>query len=265
MFYIIFKYIKNNKKGDLFMGQIKDLTNQKFGKLLVLEKTDERRNRQVVWKCLCDCGKETFVVGQALRNGHTTSCGCRHHESFNVKDITGKNFGKLTVLKRLGSNEKREAIWDCICKCGNHRICTTHQLNQIEVRSCQNCVDYRSKGEEVIAKLLQDNNINYIKEYIFKELKTSNGGYLRYDFAILNNFGDVIALIEYDGSQHFKPEEKFGGLEEFKKRQERDNIKNNFAIKMQIPLIRINKDYRYLKVKDLMLDGIEGIFGKYKN
>lgn len=33
------------------MGKIKDLTGQRFGKLVVLEITPERRNRQVVWKC----------------------------------------------------------------------------------------------------------------------------------------------------------------------------------------------------------------------
>jgi hypothetical protein len=29
------------------------------------------------WVCKCDCGNHTSVVGRNLRNGHTTSCGCR--------------------------------------------------------------------------------------------------------------------------------------------------------------------------------------------
>ena len=53
------------------MGKIKDLTGQRFGKLTVLEITEERRNRQVVWKCQCDCGNIVYVVGGSLRNGHT--------------------------------------------------------------------------------------------------------------------------------------------------------------------------------------------------
>ena len=57
------------------MGKIKDLTGQRFGDLVVLEITPERKNRQVVWKCQCDCGNITYVVGQALRSGHTKSCG----------------------------------------------------------------------------------------------------------------------------------------------------------------------------------------------
>lgn len=58
------------------MGKIKDLTGQKFNRLLVLEDSGQRKNRQVVWKCLCDCGNITYVVGQALRDNHTKSCGC---------------------------------------------------------------------------------------------------------------------------------------------------------------------------------------------
>lgn len=56
---------------------IKDLTGQKFGHLLVIERTDLRQNRLVMWKCKCDCGNETIAQGQNLRNGHTRSCGCR--------------------------------------------------------------------------------------------------------------------------------------------------------------------------------------------
>lgn len=92
------------------MGKIKDLTGQKFGKLTVLEITNERRNRQVVWKCQCECGNITYVVGQALRTGHTTTCGCGHHNSKNAKQLEGQKFSKLTVLKRIGTDEKRNAI-----------------------------------------------------------------------------------------------------------------------------------------------------------
>ena len=28
------------------------------------------------WKCLCDCGKSSVVMGQSLRRGQTKSCGC---------------------------------------------------------------------------------------------------------------------------------------------------------------------------------------------
>lgn len=52
-----------------------DLTNQRFGKLLVLEKSVSR-NKHTYWKCLCDCGNICEVRTNSLRTGHTTSCGC---------------------------------------------------------------------------------------------------------------------------------------------------------------------------------------------
>lgn len=56
------------------MNNVKDLTGQKFGKLTVISEAFRKKN--VYWKCLCDCGNESIVLGVSLRNSHTTSCGC---------------------------------------------------------------------------------------------------------------------------------------------------------------------------------------------
>lgn len=57
---------------------MKDLSGKRFGKLLVLQPTDQRgKARQIVWLCKCDCGNTTCVVGQSLRNNLTSSCGCK--------------------------------------------------------------------------------------------------------------------------------------------------------------------------------------------
>lgn len=53
-----------------------ELAGLRFGHLTVLEKSQIVRGRQRLWKCVCDCGKETFVAGGNLRSGHTKSCGC---------------------------------------------------------------------------------------------------------------------------------------------------------------------------------------------
>lgn len=235
------------------MGKIKDLTGQKFNSLTVLEITNERRNRQVVWKCKCDCGNITYVVGQALRTGHTKTCGCGNYQSKNANDLEGLTFSKLKVLKRIGTNEKRNAIWDCLCECGNHRECTSHQLTSLEVRSCEKCVNFASKGEQIIAELLTKNNINFIRQFTFKDLISKYNRNLKFDFAIVNNDGSLKYLIEYDGIQHSEPCELFGGEKGLKERQERDKIKNEYCKKHNITLLRINKDYRNLKIKDLLI------------
>ena len=62
-----------------------DLAGQVFGRLIAIEPTEERRGGQVVWRCLCNCGTETysknhFVASNPLRRGSTRSCGCSHVE-----------------------------------------------------------------------------------------------------------------------------------------------------------------------------------------
>ena len=62
--------------GCLQKNRITDITGQKFGKLTAIRPLEERRNRQVVWECQCECGKITHVTGGNLRTGCTKSCGC---------------------------------------------------------------------------------------------------------------------------------------------------------------------------------------------
>ena len=95
---------------------MKDLTGQRFGKLVVVEPTDERRNAHIVWKCLCDCGNTTFVSGSSLSSNGTKSCGCLRKK---YKDVLGERFGKLLVLKKTDKRENRHVVWKCLCDCGN--------------------------------------------------------------------------------------------------------------------------------------------------
>ena len=52
-----------------------DLTGNRFGRLLVLGKR-ENRNGRAVWFCACDCGASTIVSENNLKTGRTKSCGC---------------------------------------------------------------------------------------------------------------------------------------------------------------------------------------------
>jgi hypothetical protein len=51
-----------------------DLTNQKFGKLTVLEYS-HTYNRRAMWKCICDCGNEKVISGRDLRTGKAKLVG----------------------------------------------------------------------------------------------------------------------------------------------------------------------------------------------
>jgi hypothetical protein len=67
------------------MGALLDLTGQRFGRLLVVQR-GENRGRHVTWRCQCDCGTERVACSVHLRRGDTQSCGCFARE---VSAITG--------------------------------------------------------------------------------------------------------------------------------------------------------------------------------
>lgn len=62
------------RKNQLGKRRFKDETGNRYGRLTVLELAE--KSRRVIWKCLCDCGKETEVDAGNLRSGSTKSCGC---------------------------------------------------------------------------------------------------------------------------------------------------------------------------------------------
>lgn len=57
------------------MAKAINIAGQRFGRLTVIERVASTK-AQAHWRCVCDCGKETVVRSQDLRNGHTKSCGC---------------------------------------------------------------------------------------------------------------------------------------------------------------------------------------------
>lgn len=57
-----------------------DMTGQRIGRLVVLERDLSRGKRPTMWKCKCDCGNIISAQGSGLRNGHTKSCGCYGRE-----------------------------------------------------------------------------------------------------------------------------------------------------------------------------------------
>ena len=58
------------------MGKLKDLTGQRFGKLVVVERAENDSRGNVQWLCQCECGNKKVIRGYQLTNNKTKSCGC---------------------------------------------------------------------------------------------------------------------------------------------------------------------------------------------
>lgn len=222
------------------MSKLIDLTNQKFNRLTVLHKDTERKtNSGSYWICQCDCGKIKSVKSSSLRRGEILSCGCHRNEKSaatkkkqSEDEMIGRRFGKLVVKKR---SERKgtggELYWVCLCDCGKMTEVRGQALKRTDGNQTVSCGCYhRSIGATNILTLLEQNNIDYISEYIFTDLPKS-----RYDFAIIQN-NLVIRLIEFDGEQHYQNISAWGGLA---LQQSRDKVKNEYALSHNIPLVRI--------------------------
>jgi len=77
-----------------------DLTGQRYGRLIAINSTDEKKGGSIVWKCLCDCGNLTVVPVSGLRSGNTRSCGCLNKEtSVNNLNPTTHGMSKTKIYK----------------------------------------------------------------------------------------------------------------------------------------------------------------------
>lgn len=112
----------------------KDLTGQRFGRLVVLGETEKRdRDGNVIWSCLCDCGNTAEVPGSSLTKGVKKSCGCLKRPP--LKDWEGKRFGRLTVQSYAGKRDGNH-YWHCRCDCGSELDVRQTNLQCGHTKSC---------------------------------------------------------------------------------------------------------------------------------
>lgn len=112
-----------------------DLIGQRFSRLTVVGEAGRSRG-QVMWECLCDCGKKTAVRGESLRGGHTRSCGCLQREI-----TSAQNKGKPSP-RRVGAKIAEHHIWLTRLKRGAKDRSLPVQIDDqrlIEIGS-QNCI-----------------------------------------------------------------------------------------------------------------------------
>lgn len=120
--------------------QLIDLTGQRFGRLIVIERV--QGVQPTTWRCKCDCGNETNVRSTNLKNGNVQSCGCLRKEKCkqmsqnNLIDLTGKTFNYLTVLERSENNNHKAVYWKCKCVCGKIIDVAGADLTRGTTKSC---------------------------------------------------------------------------------------------------------------------------------
>lgn len=236
---------QNTKGNTRNMGPKEDLTGQTFTYLTPLEYIKGGK-----WKCQCKCGKITTVDTRNLKSGGTKSCGCYSRENNsrnNTINMLGFETEGIKVLERAGSDAEGCALWSCLCKkCGNIFTTRGAHLRNGATRSC-GCV--HSWNEQTITKMLLDNNIEFATQYTFSDLIGTNGGKLRFDFAIFKD-GKLHHLLEFNGKQHYE-QAPGSWADGFETLRQHDQLKIQYCQDKNIELriIKFNEEY---SLKDLI-------------
>lgn len=240
-----------------------------------------------------ECGNGEFELldryvhsTKKLRFKHTKGCGGIFYRSpaiykqtqscgicGNKKGVrkTNEEFQK-ELDKRIPGQYKIEGEYisrDCPVmvkhlKCGNiysvtpdTLYCKEDSYNRMKTTYCPNCTE-PSSGERYIEDYLKNKKVEYDAQKTFKDCKYIY--VLRFDFALYKN-GELIALLEFDGAQHIEPVEMFGGEEGLKRRQRNDNIKNKYAKKIGVRMIRIPQSQED-RLEEILDRWIERLYGQ---
>lgn len=73
-----------------------------------------------------------------MRSGHTISCGCNVIDigRKNKKDLTGRRFGNLIVIRDIGRSSNGRVLWECKCDCGEKTAVISSDLLNGSTQSC---------------------------------------------------------------------------------------------------------------------------------
>ena len=108
---------------------------RRFGRLTVVDFSHMDSHGESYWLCECDCGNSVTAARSNLMRGHTTSCGCRKHER-EKGDLTGRRFGRLTVIAYDHSDANYVTHWICKCECGKTKVVSRGNLINGSTVSC---------------------------------------------------------------------------------------------------------------------------------
>lgn len=170
-----------------------------------------------------DCGHDKLVLSQRLP----------------LEEVERRIIAKNPNLEILNLNQYTgwESRMNLRCKkCGATWESPFYSIINNTGR-CPVC-ERGSHGEQKISQLLMENNIEFIPQYQFDDCRGKSKP-LPFDFGLLDNNENILGLIEYNGEQHYRPIEYFGGEKKFKQQIERDQIKKNYCEVNNIPLLII--------------------------
>lgn len=174
------------------------------------------------------------------------------------RNIINERFdNRIEVITDVYTNTKTKMKIKCHT-CGYLWETTPEQLTRAKygcpkcakTNNVKNLKSMNSQGEIRIKELLDENNILYIQQFVFSNLKSVNNKFLFFDFAIIEN-EELLGVIEFNGQQHYRQGLNYSD-KQFKDLQKNDTIKKEYCQSNNIPLIIV----RYDEIKELTFENL---------
>lgn len=204
-----------------------DLLGRRFGHLTVISLSEKRgKLGALYYDCKCDCGKTVSIqAGNLKTRQYISHRGCPLKDATTLKDLTGERFGRLTVIRRTGKDE-RGVLWECLCDCGNTKIVVGKNLRSGRTQSCGCLLNetrklpkvkthgltrtriYREYGSMIsrcrptyhMHSRYYDRGITVCNEW------TGEGAFERfYSWAMQNGYSDDLTLDRIDNDKGYSP------------------------------------------------------------
>lgn len=193
--------------------------------------------KPVLWKCT-KCNHTFMRAPASMFNANILSCPwCEsrpymYTEQMIKEQVTELWGAEYTVLQvnDIQHNGTSRRIIVCHNKCGFKY--SVNQWHFMHGQGCPHCKN--NHGEWKVRNYLKKNNFYFQEQFL---IHTRSGKNLKFDFYLEE--GNNKYAIEYNGIQHYKPIEWFGGQKNFIAQQERDKEKTNYCLENGIILITI--------------------------
>ena len=125
------------------MSEKKDLSGKTFGRWTAICVSGSDKRGELLWRCHCECGKESSITGGSLRSGNSISCGC-----FRRENPSQKKHG-ASVSGTPGSN--LYCVWKAmISRCENKN---TKSYQNYGGRGISVCDEWRHSFETFISDM----------------------------------------------------------------------------------------------------------------
>lgn len=198
-------------------------------------------------KCECTVCNHVWGISFAKMKSGRCCPKCAKNLPLNNEEVDEWLLNN-TNISRVSEYVKTNNVMTFECfNCGKQWQTTFNSIKSSGTR-CPNCL--YSRGEYAISDVLNSLNIRFEREYRFDDCRYKYP--LPFDFAVFKD-DELLALIEYNGKQHYEPIGFFGGEESFKYLVIRDNLKSEYCK---------SKDIRLLSIPYWEYDNIEKIITK---